>query len=228
MESNLIVGLVVVIGIVLFITFGIFSYIADKKRREALRDLASKLGLSFNESQNYDIAIQYSFLNKLTQGDNRYVFNTFSGVYRGEQVVISDYHYETHSTDSKGRQRTNHHYLSLFALQMPTAFPELTIVTEGILSKIAQSFGYDDIDFESHEFSRTFCVRSRDKKSAYAICNARMIEYLLGNKDLSIEIERNTLALIFDSQLAIEQVETNLNRMLEIRSRMPDYLFTRI
>ena len=40
-------------------------------------------------------------------------------------------------------------------------------------------FGYQDIKFESAEFSKTFCVRSPDKKFAYDVCNAKMMEYLL-------------------------------------------------
>jgi hypothetical protein len=50
---------------------------------------------------------------------------------------------------------------------------------------------------------------------------------LLDNGDLSIEIDRNVLALTFGSQLVVEQIETNLSRLLEIRSRMPNYLFER-
>jgi hypothetical protein len=40
-------------------------------------------------------------------------------------------------------------------------------------------FGYGDIKFESAEFSKTFCLRTPDKKFAYDACNAKMIEYLL-------------------------------------------------
>jgi hypothetical protein len=66
----------------------------------------------------------------------------------------------------KGNQQTNHHYFSFFFLTLPMGFPELRITKEGLFSKIAQAFGYDDIDFESAEFSRAFCVRSKDKKFA--------------------------------------------------------------
>ena len=95
-----------------------------------------------------------------------------------------------------------------------------------MFSKIAQAVGYDDIDFESHEFSRQFCVRSSDKKFAYDICNAQMIEYLLANRDMSIEIESSALALSFDSRLSAQEIEHNLNRLLEVRKRIPDYLFS--
>ena len=107
-----------------------------------------------------------------------------------------------------------------------TAFSAwLTIAREGVFSKIAQAFGYDDIDFESHEFSRKFCVRSKDKKFAYDVCNARMIEYLLANDDLNIEIEGMALAIGFGDTLAPERIEPNLQRLVQLRGLMPYYLF---
>ena len=137
-----------------------------------------------------------------------------------------DYHYETHSTDSKGNRHTQHHWFSFFILTLPAVFPELTIRREGFFTKIAEVFGYQDIEFESAEFSKTFNVRSPDKKFAYDVCNAQMMEYLLANRDLSLEIENSALAMAFDSRLSPEQIEFNLQRLVEIRSRLPAYLFT--
>jgi hypothetical protein len=203
----------------------IYGALAAKKRREALSALAARLGLSFGTDEDYGLAERYEFLDHLAQGDNRYAFNVLSGCHRQNEVLIFDFHYETHSTDSKGNRTTHHHYFSFFILLLPLSFPELRITKEGLLSKIAQAFGYADIDFESAEFSRAFCVRSKDKKFAYDVCNAQMMEYLLANRDLSIEIERDALALAFDSQLSAEEIEANLQRLLEIRSRLPEYLF---
>jgi hypothetical protein len=100
------------------------------------------------------------------------------------------------------------------------------ICREGFWSKVAQAFGYDDIDFESAEFSRRFCVRSRDKKFAYDFCHARMMEFLLANDDLTIEIDQDVLAVTFDSRLNPERIEPNLQRLAMLRSLMPDYLFS--
>jgi len=86
-------------------------------------------------------------------------------------------------------------------------------------------FGYQDINLESAEFSKTFCVRSPDKKFAYDVCNAKMMEYLLANRDLSVGIEKDVIALAFNTRLAVEQIEFNLQRLAEIRSRLPEYLF---
>lgn len=197
-----------------------------KQRREALAAVAARLGLRFDPAQDHGFDERYRFLDKLRSGSNRYAFNRLFGSYQGRTVELCDYHYETHSTDSKGRRQTHHHYFSFFILTLERSFPELEISKEGFFSKIAQAVGYDDIDFESHEFSRRFCVRSGDKKFAYDFCNARMIAYLLQNPDLCIEIENTALALYFPRRLRPDQIAPNLQRLLQLRQLMPGYLFS--
>lgn len=207
--------------IAIFIIVLVVGYISSLKRREAMAAVAVKLGLQFMPNKDRYMARRYNFLDKLRRGSDRYAYNILSGRYQGHEVLIFDYHYRTGS----GKD-THHYYFSFFILQLPASFPELVIGPEGIFSKIAQAIGYDDIDFESHEFSRKFCVRSKDKKFAYDVCNARMIEYLLSNTDLSIEVEERSLAISFNSCLAPDKIEPNLNRLITIRSLLPDYLFT--
>ena len=220
--------LIFVLFVAIVIVAAIFGAIAARKRREAMSALAARLGLSFSQDKDRSLATRFGFLDKLAQGSNRYAFNVLSGRYRDNEVLVFDYHYETHSTDSKGHTQTHHHYFSFFILVLPMGFPELKITREGLFSKIAQAFGYDDIDFESAEFSRAFCVRSKDKKFAYDVCNAQMMEYLLANRDLSIEIENNAMAMAFDKRLAAPEIERDLNRLLQIRRLLPDYLFTTV
>lgn len=217
MKPLIIVGFIAIIAVL-----AVIGYISARKRREAMAKLAARLGLSFAPNKNWDMARRYCFLDKLRVGSNRYAFNILSGNYQGYDVTIFDYHYRTGSG-----KNTQHHYISFFILHLPVSFPELVIGPEGIFSKMAQALGYDDIDFESYEFSRKFCVRSRDKKFAYDVCNARMIEYLLSNTDLTIEIEGGAMAVSFSSRLSPEQIEPNLNRLLTVRSILPEYLFSR-
>lgn len=217
MQPFIIVGFVAI-----FIVVAVLGHLAAQKRRQAMMALAARLGLHFDPSKRRDLARRYEFIDRMRAGRDRYAFNILSGNYQGHDVVLFDYHYKTGS----GKD-THHHYLSFFILRLPRTFPELTIGPEGFFSKIAQAVGYDDIDFESHEFSRKFCVRSKDKKFAYDVCNARMIEYFLANPDLTIEIELDTLALAFQRRLKLEQIEPNLQRLVRIRSLMPDYLFAR-
>jgi hypothetical protein len=205
----------------------VYGLIQARKRREALFELAQRLSLGFDAGDDREIACRYSFLKQLAQGSNRYATNVLSGKYRQNEILAFDYHYETYYTDKNGTH-TEHHWFSFFILTLPASFPELTIRREGFFTKIAEMFGYGDINFESAEFSKAFNVRSPDKKFAYDVCNAQMMEYLLANRDLSIEIENDALALAFTSRLSVEQIEANLQRLAEIRSRLPEYLFSNV
>ena len=217
MQPVFIVGVLAVIVIV-----AILGHLAAQKRRQAMMALAARLGLRFDPRKRRDLARRYEFIDRMRAGRNRYAFNILSGHYQGHDVILFDYHYKTGSG-----KNTHHHYLSFFILRLPISVPELVIGPEGFFSKIAQAVGYDDIDFESHEFSRKFCVRSRDKKFAYDVCNAQMIEFLLANADLTMEMELDALAISFQRRLRPEQIEANLQRLIAVRSLMPDYLFAR-
>ncbi|MEW6307318.1 MAG: hypothetical protein AB1705_28015 [Verrucomicrobiota bacterium] len=214
------------IAVVVFaIICGIFAWQAEKKRREELAALAAQLGLRYSRERDHNLAVRFGFLNKLAQGANRYAFNILSGQHQDHNVTIFDYHYETYSRNSKGHRQTHHHYLGCLILTLDRDFPELTITEEGLFSKIAQFVGYDDIDFESAEFSKQFCVRSADKKFAYDVCHTRMMEYLLANPDLNVEIDVDCLAIIFGRRLEIHDIPRNLERLLAIRKLMPEYLW---
>ncbi|MCE0497195.1 MAG: DUF3137 domain-containing protein [Methylacidiphilales bacterium] len=211
--------------LILIVVGSIYGAIQAKKRREGLSELAQRVNLNFKPDPDYELAERFGFLKKLAKGDNRFCYNVLSGKYQGDDVLAFDYHYQVTTHDKNG-SHTTHYRFSFFILQMAATFPDLTIRRESFFLKVAEVFGYQDIKFESAEFSKTFCVRSPDKKFAYDVCNAQMMDYLLANRDLSLEIENQALALAFDACLTIEQIESDLKRLVEIRSLLPGYLFT--
>lgn len=200
----------------------IFSVIAARKRREGLFELAQRLNLNFSGERDETISARFAFFKQFNEGRNRYAANVISGNYQGNEILAFDYHYTV------GSGKNQHDYnLSFFTLTVPgSLLPQLTIRREGLFDRVAEAFGVQDIKFESAEFSRAFCVRSPDKKFAYDICNSKMMEYLLANRDLSIEMENDVIALIFNRRIAVEQFEPDLQRLAQIRALMPDYLFT--
>ncbi len=203
----------------------IYNSIQMQKRQEGLIDLSRRLNLEFQRRGKLrhprPLRISQAARAGSTTATPRM---SFREPYQQYDVLAFDYHYETQTHDKNGTH-TEHHWFSFFILTLPAFFPDLTIRRENFFTKVAEVFGYGDIKFESAEFSKTFCVRSPDKKFAYDVCNAKMIEYLLANRDLSIEIENNVLALAFTTRLSPEQIETNLQRLVEIRARLPEYLF---
>ncbi|MBL8888764.1 MAG: hypothetical protein JNL67_02215 [Planctomycetaceae bacterium] len=215
---------IVIIVIIAIILLAIYSSWVARQRTLAMQQAAHSLGLTFYDHQDASMDERYPFLNKLCQGSNRYAYNIMSGTIRQHPVTAFDYHYETYSTDSKGKRRTSHHYFSFFILEFERSFPELLICQEAWYGPIAKFFGFDDINFESAEFSRRFNVSSPDKKFAYDICHPQMIEYLLANQDLNIEIEHRCLTLFFGSCLDPGQLPYNFERLIAIRDFFPNYL----
>jgi hypothetical protein len=61
-------------AIVLVVVVGVLGYLMARKRREAMGQLAVRLGLGFEPGKNRDLARRYSFLDKLRAGSNRYAF----------------------------------------------------------------------------------------------------------------------------------------------------------
>ncbi len=162
---------------------------------------ANRLGLTYSPHHNYAYAHAYEFLRTLDRGENRYAFNVVSGNFKGHMVTLFDFHYETGRVRGGEDNKPVSHYLSVCVLTLTNTFPELLVTRESLFSKLAQAVGSPDIDFESHEFSKQFHVRSADRKFAYDFCNPRMMEYLLANNGLNVEVESASLALVFDTKL---------------------------
>jgi hypothetical protein len=217
-------GALGLIGII--VAIAVVAWRLERKRRDALAAIAARLGLDFAPDRDPGLARQYKMLQGLSEGDDRYAFNILRGHYLGRSVTVFDFHYETRSTDSRGNSQSDDHYRHAILLHLDRKFPSLLVSPEGLFSKIAQALGYDDIDFESHEFSRRFCVRSPDKRFAYDFCNSAMIELLLDNPDTRLEMKDRVLALIFEEHMNPAIIEFELGRACDIRERMPAYLFS--
>ncbi len=196
------------------------AYLIQKRRREKFEKVAERLGLRFRRGKDDGLPRQYGFLDKLSQGRNRYARNILSGGYKGHEITAFDFH----CTVGAGKNKRNISF-SFCILHLNAHFPELTITTEGVFSKLVQSLGYDDIDFESHEFSRKYVVRSSDKKFAYDVCNARMIEHLLHSPIENLEIDGPCIALGSNTCINPDAIEYQLYRLVKIRERLPNYLF---
>ena len=202
---------------ILILIVGISAYLQRQKRQKAFIRLARKHGFQYIPEDGA-LARTYSFLEVLRKGSSSYVSDILEGRYKGHFVRFFDY-------ESGPKNKHEMQHFSFFILEQEKSFPELRIYPEDALSKIGQMFGYEDIDFESAEFSDAFVVRSSDKRFAYDICNAQMIEYLLHHRDFSIEIEGKAIALFFSKQLDPNEVIQRLDHLVEIRNHFPDYLY---
>lgn len=176
-----------------------FGYLQQKKRREALGRLASELGWQFDAGRDYDHDDQYAHFEIFRHGHSRFAYNTLFGAFtvhgKPWPAKMGDFHYQI--TTSNGKSTTTHTYrFSYLILGLPYArVPDLLIRREGMFDALGSLFGFDDIDFESAEFSRKYCVKSPDKRFAYGVIHPGMMEFLLSGDPPTIDIERGRCCL---------------------------------
>ena len=186
----------VVFFIVAAVVIGALAYVSyqqQKRRREELARLAQHLGWHFSPDRDSAHDDQYANFEIFRRGHSRYAYNTLTGEITVEgqscHVKMGDYHYKITSGSGKNRNTRTYNF-SYVILHVPLQpFPNLLIRPEGLFDKLAGSFGFDDIDFESAEFSRQFYVTSSDKRFAYDILHPRMMEFLLETQPPAIDLE---------------------------------------
>ena len=204
----------IVIGLVLW-----GQQVAAKRRME-LRNWAAAHGLSFSGASDHSMESAYPFFSCLTRGNNRYAYNVIQGDYQGRPVCAFDYHYQTYSTTSKGHRQTHHHRFSAVILTTDVPLKPLLIRTETLFDKIGAFFGHEDINFESAEFSREFCVTSPDRRWAFDVLNQPSMEFLLAAPRFTLEFGglfamayRNGAFSILDYQAALDVIVGLIGRI---------------
>jgi hypothetical protein len=89
-------------------------------------------------------------------------------------VVVLDYWFARSSDPS----RSDHRYSICASTPVPAAWPNISILPEGLGSRFATSLGHRDIEFELESFNRAFEVRSGDQRFVHALIDARMMTWL--------------------------------------------------
>lgn len=169
------------------------SYLQRKRRREELSALARELGWRFVPDRDYSHDEQYAQFEVFRRGRSRCAYNTLLGEIEVAErlfpVKMGDFRYKVTSGSGKNR-RTRTYRFSYLIVQVPLGpLPSLLIRGEGVFDKLAGAFGFDDIDFESAEFSRQFHVTSDDKRFAYDMLHPQMMEFLLQTEPPMIDME---------------------------------------
>jgi hypothetical protein len=193
-----VIVLLVVLGIALFATFAYLGWLAEKKRREALAALAQQLGLRFEPGLDHDHDDQYAQFEIFRRGHSRAAMNSIFGRLelfgRPCPCLAGDFRYKVTRQSGKSSSTTTYHF-SYLIVHPPWDTPPLLVRPEGVFDKLKGLFGFDDIDFESAEFSRKYYVKSTDKRFAYDVLHPRMMEFLLAETPPMIDIEDGAMCL---------------------------------
>lgn len=199
MESvgPILVVVLVIVGIAAAIYL---HHLAEKKRRLALAALANELGWRFDSSKDYHHDEEYAHFEVFRQGHSRVAYNTLRGNFSVDKrtylAKMGDFRYKVTRSTGKGSS-TRTYNLSYLIVHLPfRQVPDLLIRREGVFDKLAGAIGFDDIDFESAEFSKRFYVKSDDKRFAYDVVHPRTMAFLLESDPPVIDLERGRLCIV--------------------------------
>ncbi len=221
----------IIAGIALISLFGYLGWLAEKKRREALAAVADGLGWRFDPSRDRDHDDEYAHFEIFRHGHSRAAYNTLEGVLEIDDLrwpaKMGDFTYKVTSHSGKSTSTRTYRF-SYLILHMPYSHvPNLLLRREGMFDKIAGVLGFDDIDFESAEFSRRFHVKSSDKRFAYDVVHPRMMEFLLAGDAPTVDIENRRCCLSDGNRRwEPEQFEQKLAWVRRFLDLWPDHVTT--
>ena len=192
---------------------------AARKRRQELSRWARAKGLTFRPGKDRRIAYRFEEFKCLRQGHSRYAYNVMAGKWADRSAIAFDYHYATGS----GKNRHDHHF-SVAILQSPIPLKPLHIRREEFFDKVTEFFGFDDIDFESAEFSRKFHVSSPDKRWAYDVISQPMMDYLLRAPEFSVQFASAHIIAWRSRRFSPADFEKAVELIHGMLDRLPSYL----
>lgn len=204
------------------------AHLRAERRRRALEFLAAQRGWQFDPGPDRSHDDRYSHFAFFRQGRRRAAYNTMRGTLeidgRSYRAQGGDYRY----TVSHGKSSTTYR-TSYLIVHLPfVVVPELHVRREGFFDRVAGAFGFDDIDFESEEFSRRFHVKSGNRRFAYDVIHPKMMEFLLEVDPPVIAIARGQCCIAERKEWRPDQFQRTLWWVERFFGLWPEHLVRRL
>jgi hypothetical protein len=164
--------------VALIVVLAVWSYKKNQERLAALQGLARSKGWQCIPGDPYNLPERWPG-DPFHSGYARRATNVITGGVGSHPMIAFDYEYKEDSTDSNGRSSTTTYHYAVCALGLACALPDLTVSPEGVLSRIGQALGMQDIELESEDFNRRFRVKCHNPKFATDVLSPRTMELLL-------------------------------------------------
>lgn len=216
--------LIFVAAITGFIAIARYASKKAKERSDAFAVVSSRLNLQFWPDRIDPIAGVHDQFSRFSSGHSRSAYNTLSGTASNLQITAGDYTFKTESGTGKDRRTTTHHFSYVLAVLPFSDTPSLAVRPENFLDKFAGAIGFEDIDFESAEFSRMFHVKSSDKKFAYDVIDPRMMEFLMNPMAPAFELNRGRLLIAGGSTWDPARFEQTIGWMTQFVAHWPEHV----
>ena len=203
----------------------VLSYLAAKKRLEAMAAYAAGRGWRFEAEQ--PLLVDRFTGPPFGLGSGRRAYNVLYGTHEGRDLVSFDYEYKTQT--SNGKQTTTQvHRFSVLGLSMGIHMPPLSVDPENFLDRFVGRLTGTDIDLESEEFNRSFTVSCPDRKFASDVLHPQMMEFLLQHRQVGWRFEQDSMLMVADGQRTPAQIDATIAVMDGITDRVPEFVWLRL
>lgn len=200
---------VIAVGILVVLAIR-YQMKVEAARRAAYAALAAEWGLRYRERPPERLDQVFPGFECFAQGHSRRVNHLLDGRMstpdgHSIELLAGEWQFAITTSNGKSTQTTIHRFG--FAILGPGlgAWPGLQVRRENFLDKFAGALGWDDIDFESVEFSKKFHVKSGDKRFAYDLLDPRMIElFLIADSIPQVDLAGEHLCLHYSSSTRLE------------------------
>lgn len=144
----------------------------EKKRGKSMKAQAVRLGWSYAPKAGLSDIPSADAFHLFNIGRSRRVKNLMQGGGEDLHTAVYDYQYTVGGGQSS-------HTVSQTVFQFQSArlnLPAFILKPENVFHKIGQSFGYQDIDFDSYpEFSKRYLLRGGDEERIRKLFNPDML-----------------------------------------------------
>ncbi|HEY0021653.1 MAG TPA: hypothetical protein VGB24_02055 [Longimicrobium sp.] len=165
--------------VVILYALAVLNHQNTQDRIAALRQLATRLGWSFQDAPPLTIIPHVERFELFTQGRDRKIRNYLAGESGGDQLAVFDYSY---ATGADNAQKT--HSQTVLHVHSPRLdLPLFSLRPENLLHRIGGLVGHQDIDIEGHPaFSGEYLLRGQDESSIRAVFEPDVVAFYEANR----------------------------------------------
>lgn len=212
----IIFGAVIIIAIV--------GWYRQKKRREALQQLCRQNGWHYERRNDRWASGMRDYYPLFRRGFGRRCTNVVTIPNEPAQTTLFDYRYKERTGSGKNRSTTTYRYKVALS-RLPAPLPALSIDSENVLTRLAGSFGFTGLETESEEFNSRFRVSADDRRTAFAILNPRMIEFLMDQELEDWEIVGDWLLIASRGRWKLEEYAGVADATAAFVDHVPDWVW---
>jgi hypothetical protein len=182
-------GITVALGVVFLI---VVTRRRERERTEALRRVAETAGLTFEPQGDLAAVRSRGDVPLFERGHSKRVKNLMSGRMGDTDLMVFDYQYTT----GAGKSQNTSIQTVVILPATRRSLPDLQMAPENVITRMAEKFGYQDIDFESSpEFSRRYIVKGPDEAAIRDALYPNATSYFAAHEGWTVEARAAKVAI---------------------------------